>query len=457
MRSIRSKLWVGMMILVAVMLLLLWLLQIIFLENIYTTIHINRVKAKGYEVIRQITTEGVIQPGNLIDEFSHLSNAYIEIIDAEGKILYRASLNVDGQTMNMFNRGKNEIIRTIFAGGEKVTEMTHPRFSSSHLLMGLPIETDGSILGAFLISFPLAPVEETAEILKSQLALISAILLLVALVISFILARSFTRPLLKIHAVTEQMEKGDYTGTIRLKNKDEIGNLARSINNLSGRLAVTENLRKELVANVSHELRTPLSLIRGYAETLRDVTGDNPEKRQGQLDIIIDESDRLKKIVDDILDLSQIQAGSMLLQKGMFSLSQVLGSVAGKFHVLCESKGLSIREDFEEDKMVLADRKRVEQVLYNLMGNAIAHSGKGMVITVRAYDKDKKTRVEIIDQGKGISPEDLPFIWDRYYKGSGAKGMGLGLTIVKGIFEAHRMEYGVSSTEGSGSTFWFEI
>jgi signal transduction histidine kinase len=223
-----------------------------------------------------------------------------------------------------------------------------------------------------------------------------------------------------------------------------------------------EQLRKDLIANVSHELRTPLSLIRGYAETIRDVSGNVPEKRERQLDIIIEESERLSKIVDDILNLSQMQAGYLNLNPGRFMINKTIEDAVKRYDILSEKTGIKIIFENTGDIIVTADEQRIEQVLYNLINNAFNHTPEGGSITVKVIDGQHTVKVEVSDTGTGISDEDIKHVWDRYYKAdktSGRKmvGTGLGLAIVKSILDAHKALYGVESKKGTGTTFWFEL
>ena len=213
---------------------------------------------------------------------------------------------------------------------------------------------------------------------------------------------------------------------------------------------------------LSHELRTPLSLIRGYAETIRDVTGNVAGKRDKQLEIIIEESERLSRIVDDILNLSQIQAGYVNLNKTKFNINGLLERVIKNFEVLSEKTGVDIAFENYGDVMVEADEIRIEQVMYNFINNAFNHTQRFGHINIRAIENEKNLRIEVADTGIGISEEDLKHIWDRFYKtdkveGIKSTGTGLGLTIVKTIIESHGFKYGVTSEKGTGTMFWFEI
>ena len=463
MKSIALKLWSGMIALVVVMLVMLWIFQIVFLEKFYTGIKISEVKSKGYSIIKQLDEEAGKNLQNTLDRFANETNSSVEFLDSNGKTLYTASSNdANSQMPMMMNNSRSDAINDIIAGKEVTLSLIHPKFHNTFILIGLPLKVQSELKGGLFIRFPLAPVKDTASILKVQLFYITLILLFTALIFAYFLSRSFTRPILEITKVSEEMASGNFSVKVKSKNKDEIGRLASTINYMGEELSKTEQLRKDLIANVSHELRTPLSLIRGYAETIRDVTGNVAGKRDKQLEIIIEESERLSRIVDDILNLSQIQAGYVNLNKTKFNINGLLERVINNFEVLSEKTGVDIAFENYGDVMVEADEIRIEQVMYNFINNAFNHTQRFGHINIRAIENEKNLRIEVADTGIGISEEDLKHIWDRFYKtdkveGIKSTGTGLGLTIVKTIIESHGFKYGVESTKGTGTMFWFEV
>lgn len=462
MRSIGLKLWVGMMSLVAVVLLLLWFFQIVFLESFYTRMRITEIKSRGYTIIeemRDINRPAIEQ----LEAFSYNNNLSIELLDEQGNVIYESSAGGTGNGPMMRNNVRRELFGEVLGNKEKAISLIHPRFGNNFMLIGLPVQISGQNQGVMFINMPLAPVEETAAILKRQLVYITLALLVVASVVSLIISKTFTKPILEIKGVSEKMASGDFSDRIEIKNKDEIGLLAETINFMGAELAKIEQLRKELIANVSHELRTPLSLIRGYAETIRDVTGNKPEKRNKQLGVIIEESERLSWIVDDMLNLSQMQAGYIELDITSFSLKGLIEHITEKYNLLSEKNGVAISVKKNNGEFVVkADRARIEQVLNNLLNNALNHTNEGGSISVNLIDKDKSIVIEVVDTGVGIPQEELKHIWDRYYKTNkanrrGKVGTGLGLAIVKSILDAHKALYGVESRPGAGTKFWFEL
>ncbi|SMB79061.1 Signal transduction histidine kinase [Desulfonispora thiosulfatigenes DSM 11270] len=462
MKSIRIKLWAGMMILVVVMLILLWLFQIVFLEKFYTDMRVKEIKNAGYSIINELENNNIQGIGDKLDLFTYNNNLSLEIIDATGNTIYKSTGMNNNFSMMMHHNMHQENFKKIIIGEEIAILQTHPRFGNKFMQIGLPIQISGNIQGALYINMPLAPVEDTALILKKQFLYISIILFLVALILSFIIANNFLKPILKIKKTAKKMASGDFSDRIISYSQDEIGQLAETINYMGQELAKIEELRKELIANMSHELRTPLSIIRGYAETIRDITGNTPVKREKHLEIIIEESERLSKMVDDILNLSQMQAGYLDLNLQKTSLNYLLNRILNKYELLSEKTGITISAHCPAKLDLIIDETRIEQVFYNLINNAFNHTNENGQISILVANYNDFIRIEIKDTGEGISEQNLVHIWDRYYKGDKTNeakmaGTGLGLAIVKNILEAHHALYGVTSKKGEGTTFWFEL
>jgi len=382
MRRIALKLWSGMMLLVLVVLILLWLFQVVFLENFYLSMRITDIKNEGMALAELYTANNKEEFESRAEIFAFNNNLSFELVDIGGNPIYVSqSAGYGSQTPLMRNNARIEAYSQAVNGKEFETQLTHPRFGNKFILIGVPYKIQGRIAGAFIINMPLAPVKDTTSILKKQLVYITVILLLASVIISFIISKTFTKPILEIKMVSEKMASGDFSNRIKSKNRDEIGSLADTINYMGQELSKIDQLRKDLIANVSHELRTPLSIIRGYAETIRDVTGNNPEKRDRQTGIIIEESERLSKIVDDMLNLSQLQAGNIKLNQERFIINEIIESVVKRYDILIEKTGIKLVVQRIPDITVMGDMSRIEQVLYNLINNAFNHTPKGGTIT----------------------------------------------------------------------------
>ena len=463
MKSIGFKLWRGMMLLVLIVLVLLWLFQIVFLESFYTNMRISDIKKEGISIIKLLKSSDKNLFELKSEEFTIRNNLSIELLDVEGNTIYLSgAAGTSGQMPMMRNNAKTKAYSQVLDGHEVSILTSHPRFGNKFVLIGIPYKIKDKVSGAFFITMPLAVVEDTTSILKRQLIYITLILIIAAVIISYLMSKTFTKPILEIIMVSKKMASGNFDDRIQNKRKDEIGSLAETINFMGQELSKIDQLRKDLVANISHELRTPLSIIRGYAETIRDVNGCILEKRNRQLDIIIEESERLSIIVDDILNLSQLQAGYFTLKKENFLLNETIKNVIHRYDLLVEKNGIKIILKEIGNIMVLADESRIEQVLYNLINNAFNHTEEGGNITIKIIDGKEKAKIEVSDTGSGIPLKDIKYIWDKYYKTEKRSenkiiGTGLGLAIVKNILEAHDSFFGVESSVNKGTTFWFEL
>ena len=285
--------------------------------------------------------------------------------------------------------------------------------------------------------------------------------LAISLLIAYFLSRRFSNPIMKMTKESKKMVNGDYDVSFKESNIEEINELAYTLNKATKELSKTENLRRELLANVSHDLKTPLTLIKANAEMVKDLTYSNEEKREANLNVIIKETDRLNMLVEDILDLSKAQSKTMKLEIKRLNLNNLMESILTRYKVLEERDNYKINFNYDKEYVVKADIKRLEQVIYNLINNAINYTGKNKIVNVNLVDKNNCVRVEVKDTGKGIDKEELKYIWDKYYKADKSfhrltVGTGLGLSIVKNLLELHNFKYGVESSK-KGTNFYFDI
>ena len=305
----------------------------------------------------------------------------------------------------------------------------------------------------------LTPIQAMVKTLQNQSLWIAFILSMLALVMAGIMSKLITKPIVKMNRAAKQLAQGKYDVDFTGNGYREIQELAESLNYASRELAKTDHLQKELISNVSHDLRTPLTMIKGYGEVMRDIPGENtPENIQ----VIIDETSRLSELVNDMLDLSRMQAGTRKPDIGQFSLTDTVRSTMRRYERLMKQEGYRIEFVAEADAQVVADRGMILQVVYNLINNAINYTGEDK--SVRVYQEIARghVRIRVLDTGEGIPEDQLSMIWERYYKVDkvhkrATVGTGLGLSIVREILETHHASYGVQSTQGQGSEFWFEL
>ena len=303
--------------------------------------------------------------------------------------------------------------------------------------------------------------------LESGLKWMSVITALVAVVLAFVVSgfvsASVTRPVTEVTARAQELARGNYQISFR---KDyycaEIRELSDALDHARVEISKADKMQKELIANVSHDFKTPLTMIKAYASMIREISGDDKTKRDKHAQVIIDEADRLAALVGDVLDLSKLQAGIEKEEFSVFNLSEDVYAVTNRFDFYVETEGCTIHTDIDDDLYTFAARGRVEQVLYNLIGNAISYTGADKSILVRLKAGKDCSHFEVIDTGKGIPKEELDTIWDRYYRSTEAhkrlkRGTGLGLSIVKSILVKYGIRFGVRSEVGKGSCFWVDF
>ena len=296
---------------------------------------------------------------------------------------------------------------------------------------------------------------------RYQLILLTILLTIAAAVLAAVCSRYFTKPIFAIKHTVDQLAANDFSARADVKRHDELGELAESVGLLGQALARVDVLRKEVIANVSHELRSPLSVISGYAELVRDIHWKGEDARNEDLDLIIEESNRMSEMVNDILDYSQLQSGYIRLHPEFFDLAGLAESETSHCAAAAETYGIRIHfESDPESVFITADPLKLSQVLRNLLYNAINHTPEGELITVALKQTGKTVRLSVKNPGTPISKEDQEIIWERYQRSqhqSGRRmGTGIGLSIVSTILDAHGMKYGVSSDD-TETVFWFDV
>lgn len=305
----------------------------------------------------------------------------------------------------------------------------------------------------------LSPVASVVRTLNLQFLWIGIILVLLALALATIMSRFITKPIIKMNAAAQKLALGKYDADFEGEGYREIYELATTLNYASTELAKTDKFQKELISNVSHDLRTPLTMIKGYGEVMRDIPGENTAEN---IQVIIDETERLTALVNDMLDVSKLQTGTRAPNMQIFSLTQAISETMMRYEKLTEQYGYNIQFLADDDVYVYADGVMILQAVYNLINNAVNYTGEDRSVTVRQTKNGNKVRISVTDTGEGISKEDIPMIWERYYKVDkvhkrATVGTGLGLSITREVLDLHNALFGVNSTRGVGSTFWFEL
>lgn len=484
-RGIAFKLWASIIAMTLALLIFILIFQTQFLNEFY------------FEMEKEQLEKDCFRLANYVARGQHFTIPYysvmrrvndiIIITDNNGKIIYVEGTN-KYKPDNIF--GKQYIDKIL--NGETVYEQSRmirnpysvwPKEMDT-LLVGVPVKKNVTltqedrqriyesygeesykkpeITEAVYILTTLEYMQTTIDAIKKQFLYIFITAIILASAISYFLSQSFSRPLKLINNAALEISEGNYNAKIDLRSSREIKELGNTINNLAKQLTRVEQIRREFIANVSHEIRTPLSYLQGYSEVLQDGLVESEEERKKYLGIIMDETARLKAMVDEILQLSQIEAGYIQIQSVPFSMDAMIRSIVDKISPYASKRNIYIKFINEPGDALtcFADENRIKQVLINLINNAIKHSFDGGELLISAYRQGNNIYVCIRDFGEGISEVDLPFIWDRFYivdKKRSENSTGLGLAIVKNIINAHGCDINVKSVIGEGAEFCFYL
>ena len=514
---IRWKIFFNLFAVAMVILFLLWSCQVLLINGFYQHVKTEELKSATDEVIANLDSEDrelifnrIILEGDInvrvinISDFKNVFSGGDGVISATHDIgdyeilrLYDLAVKNGGEISQYYtyDREKQNFLQMLSPSGElsphetddseessETTEeqnsakasrqeigvqffsgrpaffMRNDRYVDDFLYAKIATLDDGT---EFMVisDVQVTPLDSTIMILKTQLEVTSVIALIFTMVLSFFVSRHISRPIVKLNASALELAQGKFDTEFSGKGYREIEQLSDTLNFTARELGKANQFQKELLANVSHDLRTPLTMIGGYAEVMRDIPGENtPENVQ----VIIDETHRLTEFVNDILDLSKLQSGFETMKTETVNLTVLLESIRARYFNLTKKDGYTIEIQADDEVSVTCDEAKISQAFYNLMDNAVNHTGADKTVVIKQLVTDQKVRIEIADSGSGIPSEELPHIWDRYYRAEGSHkrsvvGSGIGLSIVKSVFEMHKLLYGVESKENCGTVFWVEF
>ncbi len=393
-----------------------------------------------------------------LDAIDSYLSANLWIINPSGRMVLNSREEIDVETAVIVEN----FDPTVTAGSYYTEGTFFDYFEEDMVSVFAPITSEYKVKAYVVIHYPIESVMENVN----DYAIIAYMQLAITFLLSGIILLFFNqfvyKPMRKITTATEAYASGNMHYPLQVDSNDEIGYLAASLSYMASQVAQSEDNRKKLVANISHDFRSPLTSIRGYLEAMQDGTIP-PEMYDKYLQIVINETDRLTKLTNSLLTLNNLNTKGMVLEKIDFDINKVIRNTVASFEGTCREKKIGIEIVLTgEEMLVVADEGRIQQVIYNLLDNAIKFSHNNSVIIVETTEKKNKIFVSIKDNGIGIPKEDVKMIWDRFYKsdssrGKDKKGTGLGLSIVKEIINAHDENINVISTEGAGTEFIFSL
>ena len=393
-----------------------------------------------------------------LDALDTYLDATLWIINPSGRMILDSSSPVDVE---------NEIVienfdSTVTSGSNYVIGDFFHTFQQDMLSVFAPITADYKVKGYVVIHKPISSIQAAANSMLTISYLMLVILFLLSLIILIFFTEIVYIPLRKITEATEQYASGNMHYEFSVESEDEMGYLAASLSYMASEIARSEDDQKKFIANVSHDFRSPLTSIKGYLEAMIDGTIP-PEMHEKYLSIVLNETERLTKLTNSLLTLNNLNTKGIMLNKSDFDINGIIRNVAASFEGTCRERTIAIELVLTGDQMyVFADVDKIQQVLYNLLDNAIKFSHHDSIIKMETTEKYNKIFVSVKDSGIGIPKDDLKLIWDRFYKsdssrGKDKKGTGLGLSITKEIIRSHGENINVISTEGVGTEFIFSL
>ena len=465
-RTIRTKIFTAFLLIIVITLALLWLAQVVLFDLVYSNVRINEVKATAHHVKLYLDDATFFRS---LGDASAKTDMCAEVIDQDGSALYDAENTGSCLLHSLTVSERRELIEMAEDGAlysvsyNPVTEEYEVDSLSGSILTGATnimyveaISHNGTTL-YLVLDATVAPIGTVKKASASFLITLSAILVVVAVFLANLTAKLIASPIGEISREAKKLSKGSYTAVD--SHSIELDELNQALLTASIELEKVEHQRQELIANLSHDLRTPLSLISGYAEMMRDLPSEVTEEN---LTTIVEEAKRLTSLVNDMLDISLLENGKRTPAPTVFSLTEMLKTTIRQYRELTAKDGYTFSFDPADSVVVTADEAMISQVFSNLLNNAMTYTGSDKSVTIEQIVENGAVRIEVSDTGDGIEPDKLPLIWERYYKiddahKRAAKGTGLGLSIVRSVISAHGGRYGVRSTVGKGSTFWFEL
>lgn len=395
-----------------------------------------------------------------IDALERYLNAHIWMIDRSGNLYVSSNLE---NKMGLNELLVKEEVKKVFDGYIiKRQGEFNKQFNESVLTIGYPIIYNNKVMMALFMHAPMPEVNKTISDIYTITLIVLGFALIIGLGAVFILSKNLKNKIHSLSDASKVLAKGDFGKTIDIDGDDELNQLAKNFNYMSKELSKVDKMRKDFISNLSHDLRSPLTSIKGYAQALLDGTIDKNDQTK-YLNIILEESERLSKMTNDILDLSKMESGNGKLSFSDFSINEMIVNEIEKFEVNLEEKSVDVKIDLCSTRdIVYADKDKINRVMYNLIDNAVKFVNDDGFIKIRTCDNGEKIIVQISNSGNVIPQKDLEYIWERFVKldksrGKNKKGSGLGLAIIKSIIERHNEEIQVSSNETEGTIFTFSL
>ncbi len=422
------------------------------------------IQAENVAPLVETTPLGDVDLTYLADaslELSSQLDTRIRILDSQGVVLVDSLQVSQGEDLR-----SDPLVAQALEGQYASSTDQAGRSQEAAMHLALPVLVEGKLVGAVYLSQPLRDVTAVLGDLRTRWLLSTAIALLLSGAVGLGLSQAIARPLRSLTAAAEAVARGQLDQQVPIRSQDELGHLSRAFNEMTARLRAARQMQTDFVANVSHELRTPLTSVKGLVETLRDGAVDDPQVRDRFLETVEGETDRLIRLVNDLLLLSRADSEALNLQRQPVNMVQLVRSTVDRLTPQAKARDLVLRVETVsngDSPLAWADRDRIEQVLLNLLDNAIKYSRPGGAVTIAVHGgAGQPVRVQVRDEGIGIPAKELTRIGERFYRADRARsraggGSGLGLAIAQALVVAHGGELRLQSQEDKGTVVTFTL
>lgn len=452
-RSLRANLLIYFLIFSAIILSFLYFFQIVFFNTYYK---INRTNVLEQAVSQIQKDYNKKNREEILNTLSLDNEVCIQIMDNDNLIYYSDFYR---HCAGKDDEGLKDIKEEFIKSEKKYLklEFINNAFNNKSLVYGKKIDKDIYIFA----NASLQPMDKSISLLKSQFIYVAITVLILSFIISYYFSKRIADPIIKINTAAQKLgTKSSEAKFVCNTEVYELKELANTLNEAAKELSKTDELKREFLANVSHDLKTPLTMIEAYAASARDLNYNNKKKRERDLNIIIDEAERLNMLVNDILLLSKMENKSTKLNTEEIDITTFISTILERFAIY-KNDGYEFEFNEKETYIIEADRQGLERVIYNLVNNAINYTGDDKKVKITFEQSKNYLTINIIDTGKGIDDKDKKLVWNKYFRINKrhrreARGTGLGLSIVREILEEHNFEYGIKSIINKGSCFWFK-
>lgn len=449
--SVTFKTLIYLIIFSIAILFLVWFLQINWLKYAFENYQIELIESISNKIDPNLTTEKINES---LEEYSYKKGICIQ--HYTNYDLYEYNTKNPSCILSLNNREitnyKNQLIRN----NQKYLIIYSPKGGIKSIIYKLEVND-----GIIFLNTNLEDINAATKLLKSQMIYIIISLLVLSVIVAIFISKMINKPLVKITSSAKELSKGNYNVEFEKSNIAEIDELADVLTVAASEMNKTDELKRDLISNVSHDLKTPLTMIKAYAEMIRDIPSDE-EDRNKNLNIIISETDRLNVLVNDLLDLSKLEEGKTVLNIEEYDLVENIEDILEKYEIIKETENYKFEVDMPDKAIVKADKSKINQVIYNLINNAIEHTGDDLLVKISVKKQKDGYMVSITDTGKGLTEKEKTLVWNKYYKKEkkhkrNVVGSGIGLSIVKNVLEQHKFPYGIDSKINQYTTFYFKI